>query len=304
MKAGEARAVSPPKKRKKKSSFFHRIEPFLYLVPAAIIIIMFTYYPFLKSFFQSFFIVNDFGERGAFCGIDNYKLLFGDPGFLRAILNTFIYALVTVPLSIIVGLVLALLARRRMKFAPIYESMYLVPMAMSLSVTAMIFQFVLNPSLGVLNKMTGSGISWLNDPHFAFACILFIQVWMNIGFNFLFVLTALRGIPDDILESAEIDGARHFRKLFSIILPLISPTIFFLVVTSIAKAMTSSGLVLILTNGGPESSTEVIVSYLYKAAIINQNNNIGNAATMIGFIICFIMILISFIYEKKAVTYT
>lgn len=290
-------------KRSRRRRWFKKSEPFLYLLPAAFFIIVFTYYPFIKSFWQSFYLVDDFGLVGRFAGLENYKRLLSDPAFLRAILNTFVYALVTVPGSIAVGLVLALMARKRLRFAPVYESMYLVPMAMSLSVTAMIFQFVLNPTLGILNKTTGSSISWLSDERFAFVCILLVQIWMNIGFNFLFLLTALRGIPDDILESAELDGARGLRRLFRIILPLISPTVFFLVVTSLAKAMTSPGLVLILTQGGPNASTEVLVSYLYKAAIIDQNNNIGNAATMISFILCFVVILFSFLYEKKAVTY-
>lgn len=283
---------------------FKRLEPFFYLIPAGILIVLFTYYPFFKSLYQSFFLVNEFGEQGRFVGFENYEYLFKDPTFVKAIWHTFVYAFVTVPGSIVVGLILALLARKRLKFAPLYESMYLVPMAMSLSVTAMIFQFVLNPTLGAFNKITGSNIGWFTNEKWAFVCILLVQIWMNIGFNFLFLLTALRGIPDDILESAEIDGARYFRKLFRIILPLISPTVFFLVVTSLAKSMTSAGLVMILTNGGPNGSTEVIVSYLYKAAIINQDNNIGNAATMVGFLICFVMILGSFLYEKKAVTYT
>lgn len=284
-------------------SIIQKIEPYLYLIPAFIFIVAFTYYPFITNVIDSFFNVNAFGERNYFVGLENYINIFHNRRFLQAIMNTIVYSLVTIPLSLSIGLLLALVARKKRKLSPIYEAMFSLPMAMSLSVMAMVFQLMLNPTLGIVNKVTGLDINWLKDASFALPSLIFMEIWLNIGFNFLFMLTAVRGIPDEVLESAEIDGATGFTALFKIILPCISPTILFLLVSSVAKTMITSGLTLILTQGGPDGSTETIVSFIYKSAILNQNYNIGYTASVIGFIITFIFVGLSFIYEKKGVHY-
>lgn len=282
---------------------FKKIEPFLYLIPSALILIMFTYYPFGKSFLQSFFIVDNFGKAKEFVALENYAAVLGNSRFIRAIGNTLIYVIVTVPISISGGLLLALLAQKRTRTSTIYEAMYALPMAMSMSVVAMIYQLALNPNLGVINKFFQTTTNWLREEKTAFLWLMIIQVWLNIGFDFLFTLSALRGISDEVLESAELDGAIGFKKLTKIILPLVSPTILFLLVSSIAKAMIAGGLTMILTQGGPNGSTETIVSFLYNQAVVSGKYNTGYAATIVGFILSFMLVLLSFIYEKKGVYY-
>lgn len=279
------------------------IEPLLYLLPSLIFISLFTYYPFITNLIDSLFTVNSFGQRQDFVGIDNYIKVLTNEKFIQAIINTLIFSLTTIPMSMIIGLILALVAREKTNTSPIYEAMFSLPMAMSLSVMAMIFQLMLNPTLGILNKLTGLDINWLKDASTALPSLICMEIWLNTGFNFLFMLSAIRGIPDEILESAKIDGATGLTRIIKIIIPSISPTILFLFVTSIAKEMIMSGLPLILTQGGPDGKTETIVSFIYKYAVLNQNYNIGYAASVIGFIITFIFIGISFIYEKKGVYY-
>lgn len=287
-----------------------KIEPYLYLIPSAIILILFSYYPFITEIIASFFRVDSFGRVKSFIGLGNYFTLFQNDKFIQAIGNTLLYAAVTVPFSIAIGFILAMLARKRLKLSSAYEALFTIPMAASMSVIAMIFQLALNPTLGIINKLFGLNINWLQTQSTAFWCLMLIQVWLNIGFNFLFSLSALRGIPNEILESSEMDGAVGLRKLVKIIIPLVSPTIFFLFCSSIARAMMASSLTLIMTGdgsngstGGPNGSTEMIVSYLYREAILNQNYNIGYASAVIGFLMSFALILLSFIYEKKGVYY-
>lgn len=289
---------------------FKIVEPYLYLLPSAFILILYTYYPFLKNSVDSLFLVNTFGTIKKFVGLRNYIRLFQDLKFGQSVENTLIYVIVTVPLSIAVGFFFALLARKKRRLSPAYEAMFTIPMATSLSVIAMVFQLALNPTLGIVNKALGRSINWLRSESTAFLCLMLIQVWLNIGFNFLFSLSALRGIPDEILESTEIDGAGGWKKLLHIYIPLSSPTIFFLLCSSMAKAMMSSGLTLILTGngttgstGGPNGSTETIISYLYREAIVNQNYNIGNPVAVVGFLLSFALVLLSFLYEKKGVYY-
>ncbi len=280
-----------------------KTEVLWYLLPSLALLVCFTYYPFVQNIIDSLFIVDSFGQRKAFVGFENYSILFQNKQFIQAIGNTIFYALITIPCSLGIGLFLALLARKKTKSSLIYEAMYSLPMAMSLSVMAIIFQLMLNPSLGIVNKFLGLDMNWLKNSQTALLSLIAIEIWLNIGFNFLFTLTAIRSIPEEILESARIDGVNKLQLVYKIIIPCISPTILFLLVSSIAKTMITSGLTLILTQGGPNGTTETIVSFIYKAAIINRNYNIGYAASVVGFGITFIFVMLSFIYEKRGVNY-
>lgn len=287
---------------------FQRIEPYLYLLPAFALLIVFTYYPFAKNTVLSFFTVNKFREIKEFAGIANYVRVLGDEAFIQAIGNTIIFVAATVPLSIAAGLALALLARKRRKLSSLYEALYSLSMAISVSVAAMIFQFAFNPSMGIVNKLTGLHISWLTDPDTALKVIIFIQIWANVGYNFIFLLSALRGMNEEVLESAKVDGATGRRMLTKIILPMISPTLLFLLMKDIAYAMTTCSFTLILTyptfhSGGPNGTTEMIMSYVYGKGIVGTNYNAAFAATTVGFILAGIMMILSLVLEKRKVNY-
>ncbi len=287
----------------RKRSFFKRIEPFLYLSPAAIFFAVFIFYPFIKTIINSFFLVNSKGEVRYFVGLENYIHVLSDPSFIQSIKNTLVYVAMASPLAIVIALVLAMLCCNKTKTSSVYETMFAVTMAMSLSVTAMIFNLMYNPTIGVLNHLLQKQIRWLGDPKIAMVALSIISVWMNIGYNFLFLLAAVRGVPKDVLESAEVDGAGILRRSVSVVLPLISPTVFFLICNSLAKNMMMSGLVLILTEGGPRGSTQTMISYMFQQTINNQNYNDGYAAAIIAFVFTFIALCLSFAFEKKGVHY-
>ncbi len=290
----------------KKQSFGKKIEPYLYLAPALIFFIMFTYYPFAKTVSSSFFLVNRMGEWREFIGFENYMNILSNSDFRGAVKNTFIYMFFSAPVSIIIALILAIIANKPTRTSRIYETLFALSMAMSMSVAAMIFKIAYNPTIGALNYILGVKINWLNDPKFAMLSISFISTWLNIGYNFLFLLAAVRGIDTNLLESASIDGASLWRRTISIIIPLVSPTLFFLIITQMAKAMMMSGLVLIFTNGASLSTTanvETMISFMYKQAVNNLNYNDAYAAAIIAFIMTFVLMLISFKFEKKGVYY-
>lgn len=287
---------------------FRTVEPYLYLLPAFALLFLFTFYPFVKNTVLSFFTVNKFREIKEFAGLANYVRVLTDETFLQAIKNTLIFVVTTVPVSIVIGLGLALLAKKRRKTSSVYEAMYALSMAISVSVVAMIFQFAFNPSMGIINKATGLNISWLTDPRTALLAIIFIQIWANIGYNFIFLLSALRGMSEEIIESAKVDGATGIRLLTKIILPMISPTLLFLLMKDIAYVMTTCSFTLILTypifhNGGPNGTTEMIMSYVYGKGIAGTNYNAAFAATTVGFVLAGIMMLLSLALEKRKVNY-
>lgn len=287
---------------------FKNVEPYLYLIPAFALLLLFTYYPFVKNTVLSFFTVNKFREIKEFAGLANYIRVLTDETFLQAIGNTLVFVITTVPVSIVIGLALALLAKKRRKTSSVYEAMYALSMAISVSVVAMIFQFAFNPSMGIINKVTGLDISWLTDPKTALKAIILIQIWANVGYNFIFLLSALRGMSEEIIESAKVDGATGIRLLTKIILPMISPTLLFLLMKDIAYAMTTCSFTLILTypvfhNGGPNGTTEMIMSYVYGKGIAGTNYNSAFAATTVGFVLAAVMMILSLILEKRKVNY-
>lgn len=288
---------------KRKKSIGKRLEPYLYLLPALIFFALFVYYPFLKNEILSFYTLDKFRNVKGFAGLSNYLRVFGDPKFIQSIGNTLIYVFITVPVSIVIGYALAILCRKRRRFSVVYEAMFALSMATSASVIAMIFQLAYNPSMGIINKLFGTSINWLNDQKMALVSIMIIQIWANVGYNFIFILSGLRGISEDVIESSSIDGVSGLALQTKIILPMISPTLLFLCVKDIAYAMTTASFPLILTKGGPNGATETMISYVYKKAIIGTNYNAAFAATTVCFLLSAVMMVASMAFEGKKVHY-
>lgn len=289
-------------RRKKKP--FEIVEPYLYLFPAFVMLIVLIYYPFGTTIVKSFFLTNYLGDIRRYIGLENYQYLLNDPVFIKSIGNTMKFTLIVVPMSVGVSFILAVLCNKKRVLSPVYESFFSLPMAMSSSVACMIFEVMFNPSLGIINRMLNSNMSWLSNKDTAIWVLIIIRVWMNIGYNFLFLLSAIRALPQDVIESAEVEGASVIKRATKIILPLISPTVFFLACNSLAKTMTMSGLSLILTpEGGPSRSTETMISFMYKSVAESQNYNVGYPAAFFAFCVTLCAVVLTFAFEKKGVHY-
>ncbi len=287
----------------RKKPLLQRLEPLFWLAPAFLFLGVFSYYPFLKTFIESFFRLNSMGEIRAFVGLENYIKVLNNKKFIQAIMNTMKFVVFTVPFSVGIAFILAMMASKKRKLSTLYETMFSLPMAMSMSVSAMIFELMFSPTLGIVNALTGLRIQWLNDKNTALTVVIIIQVWMNLGYNFLFILSAIRGLPVDIFEAADLDGVTPLSKGIRIVMPMVSPTLFFLMCNSLAKMLMMSGLSLILTNGGPSGRTETMISFMYKQTVENANYNAAFASAVIAFFITLLATVITFIYEKKGVNY-
>lgn len=282
-----------------KKTLFEKIEPYLYLLPAFVLLVLFVYLPFVNNTYLSFNRVNQFREIRAFSGLSNYSKVLTDPVFWQSVGNTFVYVLVTVPLSIIIGFILASLARKKRRLSVAYEVLFALSMATSDAVIAMIFQLMYNPSFGSLNRLLYLNIDWLHDPRYALLSLMLIQIWHNVGYNFLFMLVAQRAIPTALLEGARLDGASEIKLQTRIILPMVTPMLFFLLIKDIAYGMTVANYTLILTDGGPNNMTQTIITYIYSKAIAGTNYNYAFAATVLGFLISGVMIALSMRLERK-----
>ena len=281
-----------------------KLEPYVYLTPALVYFTIFSFYPFLRTVVSSFFVLDANGVAKGIAGLSNYAKVLKDPLFIQSIFNTLLYVVLASPVAIIIALLLALVANKKTRSSSIYETMFSLTMAMSMSVTAMIFKIMYNPNIGIINKLLQTKINWLNDPKYSMLSLSAISVWMNIGFNFLFLLAAIRSVPAELLESSLIDGANSFQRVRKVILPMISPTVFFLICSSLAKNVIMAGLPIILTEGGPQGSTTTMIYYMYKNAFNNMNYNYAYASAILTFLLTLVLMLISFSFEKKGVHYS
>ena len=280
-----------------------RFSPYLYFFPALMLAYLFSYRPFAKTFLNSFSLVNFAGKIIGFVGLDNFKALIFDPNFQTSLINTFKFAFVFIPLDLLFCLICALLVYKKRRFTALNETLFMLPMAVAMSSAALVFKAIFNPTIGVVNYLFRLNIQWFDDPAWALFTIIFLGVWMAIGLDFLLLLGALRSIRRDILDAAEIEGAGAIAKFFHVQLPLISPTILFIVSTRLRDSLLLSGPVLVMTNGGPYRSTQTLVYQMYIEGFTAGNYSKGSAISVVVFLLTFLLILLAFRFERKGVFY-
>ncbi len=282
-----------------------KINGYFYLLPALGLIILFSYFPFIKTIYLSFFTINANNEIVAFAGLKNYVKVAGDPEFWNAVKNTIRYTVITVPMTLVMAYVFALLCRQPRRFSRVYEVMLALPMAVSMSVATTIFNLMLNPNIGPVNHYLNLDIGWLTDKNMVVYTLCIIGVWLHVGQAFLFLLAAVRNVPAELLESARLDGASMMRQVINVYIPMTSPTLFYLLCTNLATSMMMSDLVIALTqNGTANSLCSTMIYYMYRKAFYNFTYGPAYAAAVMAFVIAFGLILASFILEKKKVHYS
>ena len=277
--------------------------PYLYFLPALVLAYLFSYRPFAKTIINSFSLVNFSGKIVSFVGLDNFKALITDRNFQTSLLNTFKFALFFIPMDLILCLIFALLVYKKRRFNALNETLFMLPMAVAMSSAALVFKAIFNPTIGVVNYVFRLSIEWFNDPAWALFTIVFLGVWMAIGLDFLLLLGALRSVPKEVIEAAELEGAGPFAKFFYLQLPLISPTILFIFSTRLRDSMLLSGPVLVMTQGGPYRSTQTLVYQMYIEGFTAGNYSKGSAISIVVFLLTFLLILLAFRFERKGVFY-
>ncbi|MDL2324764.1 sugar ABC transporter permease [Ruminococcaceae bacterium OttesenSCG-928-A16] len=292
-----AKRVKPIKKR-------GSIAPYLFLLPAMLLFALFVFFPFVKTVLFSFTITDARGNPLQFVGLENYIKLFTSSQFLNSLFRTFIFAFMVGIPTFIIGYFLAAMATEKVKGSRIYEVLYSLPMAVASAPAAVIWFVLLSPGKnGIVNFLLGTEIRWLLDAKYAIWGVALVTVWLSIGANFIFLLTGFRNVPDDIIESARIDGAGYFTRLFRIITPIASPQIFFVVFLNIVSSFQAFAQVRLLTQGGPSYTTNVLVYSIYMSAIRNSRYETAFAQSVVLFIIILVITLIQFATEDKVVYY-
>ena len=290
-------------KMKKYKISMRNISPYVYLVPSLLIFGIFLFYPFFKNIYLSLYKTNKMGQARLFVGFGNYKDLLTSPSFYNSLIVTVEFVVIVVIGSMLLGLIGALLCNKAFPGIRIFSTAYALPMAIASSSAAMIFKIMLDPTIGIVNKLLKLDINWIQDPKYALISVAVLTAWLNSGINFLYFSAGLSNIDESIYERAAVDGANGIQMFFKLTLPGLSPILFYTVVVNIIQAFQSFGQVKILTQGGPGESTNLIVYSIYRDAFFNYRFGSAAAQSVILFLIIMALTLVMFKIEKKGVSY-
>jgi multiple sugar transport system permease protein len=255
--------------------------PYIFIAPNMIVFTVFVFVPILFAFYIS---LNDWSLIGTpqFVGLGNYVEMFGDGQFWRALYNTLVYTVGTVPTSIALGLLVAVGLNRKVPGRALLRSIFFVPVIISLVAVALIASWMFNDNYGVINaalKAVGfGGVPWLSSPVWAMPSLIITTLWIRIGFCMVIYLAALQSIPVELYQAAQVDGATSWRQFRHITWPLLGPTTFLLLILNVIYSLHVFDLIYVMTGGGPGSSTTVLVQYIYQMAF--QESRMGYASAV------------------------
>jgi multiple sugar transport system permease protein len=268
---------------------------YLFIAPDFLGLLVFIGLPMVLALTMGFFNVNGFGAF-TFVGLDNYKKMLIDPTFWQCLKVTATYVVVIVPALYVTGLGLALLVQRTNRFNTVMRAMFFAPQMVSLVVIAVVWQLMNQDKQGIIARALAAigvtNVSLLGNPQLALYTVVFITVWFLMGFYMMIFLGGLQDIPREYYEAAEIDGASKVHRFWYITLPLLRPTSFFILLTSLVAAVAGSqafDLIYVMTKGGPANATQVIVVYIYQQAF--QFSAFGYAAAMASILVVILLLV-------------
>ncbi len=281
--------------------------PWVLIAPQAVVIAVFFFWPAAQALLQSVQQSNPFGTSVEWVGLDNFENLWNDPTYLASFYTTAIFSVLVAVLGISISLVLAVFADRVVKAALAYKTFLILPYAVAPAVAGVLWLFMLAPSVGVVSFwLRALGVEWnplLNGGH-AMTLVVMAAVWKQISYNFLFFLAGLQSIPKSLIEAAAIDGARPWRRFWTIVFPLLSPTTFFLLVINIVYAFFETfGIIDAATSGGPGKDTSILVYKVYYDGFKAMDLGASAAQSVVLMVIVIALTVVQFRFVEKKVNY-
>ncbi len=292
----------------KKISLRRREEFFwgwLFILPTMVGLIVLNIIPIFQTIYQSFFKTGDFGRGNIFVGLSNYVRLINDKDVWQALANTLKYAVTEVVVSIAISLVLAVLLNKKIRFRAGYRTIFFLPMIAAPAAIAMVWRWLYNTEFGLLNNLFGTKINWISNPNFAIYSIAVIGIWSILGYNIVLFLAGLQEIPNDYYEASSIDGASGIRQFFNITLPLLSPTIFFVVVTRVIGALQVFDLIFMVVDitNPALTKTQSLVYLFYRYSFTQGNRGYGSTIVVLLLLVIMFVTIFQIIAQKKWVFY-
>lgn len=278
----------------------------IFIAPTIIGLMVLNIIPIFQTIYQSFFKTGDFGKGNKFVGFENYHRVFGDTEVWQALWNTVKYAIIEVPISIIIALVLAVFLNQKIKGRDTFRTIMFLPMIVAPAAIAMVWKWIFNSSFGLINNTFGLSVNWISSPQIAIYSIGVIGIWGVIGYNMVLFLAGLQEVPKDYYEAASLDGANGFNQFIHITVPLISPTIFFVLVTRVIGAMQVFDLIYMLIdyNNPALKKTESLVYLFYKYSFEQSKKGYGATVIVVLLAVIAVLTVIQLIGQKKWVHYS
>lgn len=291
-----------------------KLAPYIFIAPAVIFFCLLLVYPILFGFLLSFQDWNLLAREASFVGLGNYAKALRDPLFRKSLWNTVYYTLMTIPPTVILSLILALMINSRLiRYKSLFRVLYFVPVVTSMVAISFVWKWMYNPRYGLINlalEAVGfTGQSWLSSPTLALPSVAIMMIWQSVGFYMVLFIVGLQGIPETLYEAATIDGANRWQTFSYITLPLLNPTIVFILITSVINSFQVFVPVFVMTSsttgepGGPLNSTRVLVYHLYSIAFRNLDMGYGSAIAFILFAILLIVTVLQFKVVQQKVEY-
>lgn len=267
------------------------------VTPTIVGLLILNYYPIFETVYQSFCKTGNFGKGNMFIGLKNYIELFHDPEVFSTLFNSVKYAVISLPLTVAISLVLAVLLNRKMKGRTVYRTIFFLPMVCAPAAIAMVWKWMFNQDYGLLNHLFNTKINWVTDPSIAMIAIVVVGVWGALGNNMILLLGGLQDIPKDYYEAAAVDGSTGIHTFFHITIPLLSPMLFFIIQTGIMGALQLFDLPFMIMDQSSKAWPSVkTITYLFYEYAFERSDR-GYGAAIIMLLICIISV-ITFILQK------
>jgi multiple sugar transport system permease protein len=282
------------------------LQAYAFLLPSFLGLLAFSLLPIIAVFVLSFF---NWGliSQPTFVGLQNYRTMFSSTSFWHSLLVTFEYILLNIPMQTVFALLLALLLNQKIPGRGIFRTLFVVPWMATAVAMGIVWQWIFDPQSGALNTFLSifhiTGPAWLSSTTWALPAIAAVNIWQYTGYNMLFFLAGLQGIPPDFYEATSLDGANAVQKFFTITLPLLSPTLFFVLVTDIIGSAQVFDTVYVMTKGGPGNATSVLNFNIFRQAFEFFHAGYASALSMVLFLILLIITLLQVLYFRSRTTY-
>ncbi len=270
----------------------------VFILPCLLGLVVFTYLPTAASIALSFTYWNLLGTP-QWVGLDNYEAVLADPLFWKTVTNTGFFVIVSGVLEVTLGLLLAVMLNGAIRGRTVFRTAFFLPFVTPLIGVAIVWGWIYDPEYGLLNWILGLQIPWLYDPRTAMMAIIILRVWKNVGYNMVIFLAGLQSIPVSLYESATLDGSGAWNTFWRITLPMVTPTLFFVVMVTIINAFQAFDTIYLLTQGGPEHSTEVMVYWMFKNAFMFYKVGPASAIAYILFMIILALTLVQWQLRRR-----
>ncbi len=276
--------------------------PYILLIPNMLLLFAFTFYPFLRSIYLSLCVTDPLGNVGAFVGLANYERIMTGASFAKSMKATLLLAVMIGVGTFVVSMFFASLCVDVVRGSKLYQTMYAMPIAMATVPVCSIALYFFGVD-GFINNLIGSRIGWLSTESTVLWCVAAIQIWSSVGVSFIYLLVGFRNVPESLVESAKLDGAGFLTRFFRIYMPIASPQIFFVVFLNIISSFKAFGPIKVLTEGGPNESTNILIYAIYSNAFKRGRFETACVYATILCMVIFLITRVQLIFEKRMVHY-